>query len=306
MTSHNIKLGISPIAWNNDDMHELGADISFEQCIYEMAKAGYQGCEVGHKFPRDPVILREALSRCQLTIASAWYSLYFTEEGREQETIEGFVRHMQFLKAMDAKVIVVCECGHSIHCADQPVFEQSPVFSQQAWEKLIEGLHDIGQLAKENDMTIVYHHHMGTGIENEEEISRLMHETNPEIVSLLMDTGHLACAGANIIELLQTHGHRIRHVHLKDIRHDILQLAKQNHLSFLKAIKTGVFTVPGDGGINFTPIFDMLTQLGYQGWIIVEAEQDPKIANPLTYAIKAREFMDLSLQSLRGDMIAVT
>lgn len=291
MKLNNIKLGISPIAWSNDDMHELGADISFEQCISEMAKAGYQGCEIGHKFPRDPVILHQALSRYHLRAASAWYSLYFTEEGRQKETVDGFIKHMDFLKAINANVIVVCECGHSIHGTSLPVFEHSPVFSTHAWQKLVTGLHHIGQLAKAYDMTIAYHHHMGTGIENEEEIARLMRETDPELVSLLLDTGHLACADVDTMAVLEEHGHRIRHVHLKDIRSEILQHTKRDRLSFLNAVKAGIFTVPGDGAIPFSPIFHRLAKLAYHGWWIVEAEQDPRLANPLAYAIKAREFL---------------
>lgn len=287
----NIKLAIAPIGWSNDDLPELGGHISFEQCIQEMSAAGFEGCEVGHKFPRDPAILNSALTKHHLNIASAWYSLYFTETNREKETIDGFIVHMNFLKAMGAKVIVVCECGHSIQTKALSIFEKKPIFSDQQWQMLLNGLQHIGKLAQENNMTIVYHHHMGTGIQQQDEIDRLMSQTHPDEVSLLLDTGHLTFAGENPLTVLTTYGERIRHVHLKDIRADVLQQVENDRLSFLDAVKKGVFTVPGDGCIDFMPIFDELKNINYQGWWVVEAEQDPEKANPLIYAKKAREFL---------------
>jgi len=291
MHVEKIKLGIAPIGWSNDDMPELGAHISFEQCITEMAQANFQGCEVGHKFPRDTTLLSEALRKQQLQIASAWFSLYFTEEGRLQETVNGFIQHMNFLQAMGAKVIVVCECGHSIQGKALSLFENKPNFTDLQWENLITGLHHIGKLAQQNNMTVVYHYHMGTGVQNPVEISRLMNDTDPSLVSLLLDTGHLMYAGGNSLDVLKNVGDRVQHVHLKDIRQDVLATVKKNRCSFLDSVKQGVFTVPGDGCIEFQPIFEALFKLNYQGWWIVEAEQDPQVANPLVYAKKARNFL---------------
>lgn len=282
-----IKLGIAPIAWSNDDMPEMGADISFEQCITEMAAAGYQGCEVGHKFPRDPKVLQAALAPHRLCVSSAWYSLYFTED-REQETLTGFITHMNFLKAMGAKVIVVCECGHSVHTQPLPVFAAKPDFTRAQWQALQHGLNKIVELAKANAMQVVFHPHMGTGVQQAEEIDRLMEQSE---VSLLLDTGHLHFAGCDPLRTLQKHGKRIQHIHLKDIRPAILARVRAESLSFLEAVKAGVFTVPGDGCINFAAVFKLLHEQQYQGWWIVEAEQDPRLANPLTYAIKARTFI---------------
>ncbi len=287
----DIKLAIAPIGWSNDDMPELGAHISFEQCINEMAEAGYQGCEVGHKFPRDPDLLSAALGPRSLNIASAWYSIYFTEEGRTQASITGFIEHMNFLKAMNAKVIVVCECGHSIQGRNVPVLQRKPVFTPEQWGALIAGLHHLGKLAAANDMRIVYHHHMGTGIQSESDIDRLMLETNPDLVSLLFDTGHLCFAGHDPLVTLRKHASRIKHVHLKDCRAEILTLVKDKSLSFLEAVREGVFTVPGDGCLDFAPIFTALREANYQGWWVVEAEQDPDKATPLVYAKKARTFL---------------
>lgn len=287
----NIRLAIAPIAWSNDDMHDLGGHISFEQCIQEMALAGYEGCEVGHKFPRNPEVLHAALRPHQLQVASAWYSTYFTEPGRREETVNGFITHMNFLKSMGAKVIVVCECGHSIQGQPLPVFDSKPVFSESQWQDLTAGLHQLGELAKQQQMTIVYHHHMGTGIQQAEEIDRLMRMTKPDLVSLLLDTGHLTFAGENPLTTLKQHSRRIRHIHLKDIRKDVLQQVRERKMSFLDAVRAGVFTVPGDGCIDFAPLFQAIADMQYQGWWVVEAEQDPDKANPLTYAKMAREFV---------------
>lgn len=286
-----IKLGIAPIGWSNDDMPELGGDISFEQCIQEMSAAGFQGCEVGHKFPRDPAALAKALAPYRLSIASGWYSLYFTESGREEESIAGFDRHMRFLHAMGAKVIVVCECGHSIQGQALPVFSARPRFSEQQWQALSSGLNQIGHMAEQNDMRIVYHPHMGTGVQQADEIDRLMSQTDAENVSLLLDTGHLAYAGESPLQVLNRHRERIRHVHLKDVREHVLRQVREQGMSFLDSVRAGVFTVPGDGTIDFKPVCDTLLQMHYSGWWVVEAEQDPAKANPLLYAKMARKFL---------------
>lgn len=289
MTS--IKLAIAPIGWSNDDMPELGGHIPFEQCIDEMAIAGYEGCEVGNKFPRDTDTLKAALSTKQLSVASAWFSAYFTEPGRYTETVSHFIQHMIFLKAMGAKVIVVCECGHSIQGKAIPVFAEKPEFNAEQWDELIAGLHEIGDIAQANGMQIVYHHHMGTGVQTEEELDYLMQHTDANRVSLLFDTGHLRFAGIEPLTVLRKYGSRIKHVHLKDIRSDVLAHTRDNQLSFLDAVRAGVFTVPGDGCIDYDPLFALLNEQQYQGWWVVEAEQDPDKANPLEYAKMAREFI---------------
>ncbi len=290
MQFSNIKLAIAPIGWSNDDMPDLGAHISFEQCIHEMAEAGFAGCEVGHKFPRDPATLKAALKPHNLQVASAWFSTYFTE-GRADETVNDFITHMNFLKAMGAKVIVVCECGHSIQGQPLPVLTSKPVFSEEQWRQLTIGLARLGALANQNDMAIVYHHHMGTGVQQAHDIDRLMAETDAETVSLLLDTGHLTFAGENPLITLQKHGERIKHIHLKDIRQSVLKQVREQNLSFLDAVRAGVFTVPGDGCIDFGVLFALIGALGYQGWWVVEAEQDPEKADPLVYARMAREFL---------------
>lgn len=286
-----IELGIAPIAWTNDDLPELGGDISFEQCISEMALAGYEGCEIGNKFPKDPEKLLTQLSELNLKVAAAWFSAYLTTKPFE-ETKEAFIQHRDFLHAVGAKTIVVSEQGHSIQGnTDIAVLPNQPVFNEQEWALLTEGLEKLGDLAAEKGMKIAYHPHMGTGIQTNADIIRLMEYTDPNKVSLLYDCGHLFFAGEDVYLVLEKYMDRIEHIHLKDVRNEVLQQIEKEQGSFLHAVKSGVFTVPGDGNINFTPIFEAIKNSNYAGWVVVEAEQDPAKANPLIYAKKARTFI---------------
>lgn len=289
--SSKVKLGIAPIAWTNDDMPELGSENTFEQCVSEMALAGFTGSEVGNKYPKDTKVLKKALDLRGISIASAWFSAFLTTKPIE-ETRKAFIKHRDFLYEMGVKVIVVAEQGHSIQgMMDVPVFDKKPIFTEEEWEKLARGLEELGKLAAEKDMKVVYHHHMGTGVQTTEEIEKLMSMTDENLVYLLFDTGHLTFSGENPEEILKKYVKRIKHVHLKDIREDVLKKVKEQKLSFLQAVREGVFTVPGDGMINFEPLFKILEENNYEGWFIVEAEQDPSKANPLEYAIKARKYI---------------
>ncbi|ADK05123.1 TPA: myo-inosose-2 dehydratase [Bacillus anthracis] len=288
---NTIKLGIAPIAWTNDDMPELGAENTFEQCISEMALAGFNGSEVGNKYPRNTVVLKKSLELRNLEIASAWFSTFLTTKPIE-ETVEEFIKHRDFLHDMGAKVIVVSEQGHSIQgLMDVPLFKNKPVFTEEEWDKLADGLHHLGKLAQEKGLHIVYHHHMGTGVQTTAEIEKLMDMTDPELVSLLFDTGHLVFSGEEPLYILKKYLSRIKHVHLKDIRQEVVDIVKENELSFLQAVKNGAFTVPGDGVIGFDEVFTILANSDYKGWFVVEAEQDPALANPFEYALKARKFI---------------
>lgn len=290
-TNSQVKLAISPIGWTNDDIPELGGEVTFEQCISEMALAGFKGSEVGNKYPRDTDVLKKSLSLRSLEIASAWFSSFLTTKPFE-ETAAAFKIHRDFLHEMGANVIVVSEQGQSIQGQMRtPLFDKKPVFTDGEWTRLVNGLHQLGDLAIEKNMRIVYHHHMGTGIQTTREIARLMKETDPEKVSLLYDTGHLVLSGEDHISVLNSFIDRIHHVHLKDVRAEIAKKTKEEKLSFLQAVKSGVFTVPGDGIIDFKPVFATLDAARYDGWLVVEAEQDPAIANPFEYALKARRYI---------------
>ncbi|TAL59299.1 MAG: myo-inosose-2 dehydratase [Legionella sp.] len=287
-----IKLGIAPINWCNDDDPNLGKDISFEQCIQEMAQAGYVGTELGNKFPRDESVLKEALNHRGLQLSSAWFSTYFTEPERYDTTLSQFLDHLSFMRALGARYINVCECGHSLQDKNTPIISpEKPEFTAEQWTKLIQGLHAIGRVAYDFNIRVVYHYHAGTGIFTDNEIDQLMNNTNPELVSLLLDTGHAAFAGINPLNLIKEYGERIHYVHLKDVRSDVLQMVENEQLNFMDAVRAGVFTVPGDGSIDFPSVINALKKYNYEGWMIVEAEQDPDKANPYEYAKKAYEYL---------------
>lgn len=287
-----IQYGCAPIAWTNDDMPELGKENSFEQCISEMALAQYTGTEIGNKYPKDPIILKKYLDPRKLQVASAWFSAYLTTKPYE-ETMEAFIKHRDFLHEMGAKVIVVSEQGLSIQGEmGKNLFKEKPIFTDREWDKLTNGLNKLGELAHEKGMEIVYHHHMGTGVQTTEEIDRLMGSTDPTKVSLLYDTGHLVFSGEDLHQVYRKHQSRIKHIHFKDLREEVAREVKENEDSFLTGVKKGVFTVPGDGMIDFEPIMKVIYESDYEGWIIVEAEQDPTKANPFEYALKAKKYMD--------------
>jgi inosose dehydratase len=291
MSNQKIRLGIAPIAWTNDDMPELGKENTFEQCISEMALAGFVGTEIGNKYPKDPEVLKPYLDSRGLSVASAWFSSFLTTKPYE-ETETAFITHMNFLHAMGAKVIVVSEQGHSVQGQmETPVFAEKPVFSEEEWKLLADGLEQLGELAQAKGMAIVYHHHMGTGVQTTTEIDRLLTMTDPAKVSLLFDTGHLVFSGEDPIYIYQKYQERIKHIHFKDIREATAKQVKETNQSFLSAVKSGVFTVPGDGMIDFAPIWQEIEKSGYNGWIVVEAEQDPAKANPFDYAVKARKYI---------------
>ena len=287
-----IKLGIAPIGWTNDDMPDLGAEVTFEQCVSEMALAGYKGCEIGNKYPTKINTLRRALNLRKLKIANCWFSSFIlTKPFYEVET--DFRQKCKFLKAMGAKVIGISEQSYSIQGQmETPVFEKKYVMNDDEWNLMFMAVNRLGEIAlTEYGINLTYHHHMGTVIQTEAEIDKFMSGTNPEFVSLLFDSGHLAYCGEDYMRVLRKYIGRIKHVHLKDIRPDVVAEVKRNHLSFLQGVRKGTFTVPGDGSIDFAPIFEVIAKSGYEGWLLVEAEQDPQIANPLEYAIKARKYI---------------
>lgn len=290
LDKNKVKLGIAPIAWTNDDMPDLGAENTFEQCVSEMALAGFTGCEVGNKYPRDTAVLKKALELRGMQICNAWFSSFLTTKPYE-EVEKNFIEHITFLKEMGTKVVGISEQGHSIQGTDKPIFEAKYVMNDEEWNTLCTGINKLGKVAKDMGIKLCFHHHMGTVVQTEEEIDRLMANTDPELFGLLFDCGHLAYCGEDYMSVLNKYADRIRHVHLKDIRPEKVEQVKREHLSFLQGVRLGTFTVPGDGVIDFKPIFDVLEKTGYEGYVLVEAEQDPAIANPLEYAIKARKYI---------------
>lgn len=293
LDKNKIKLGIAPIAWTNDDLPELGAENTFEQCISEMALAGFTGSEIGNKYPKDPEVLKKALDLRGMQICNCWFSTFFTTRP-EEETIEAFKKQLDFLDQMGAKVIGCSEQGNSIQGKAVPIFgDQKPVFTDEEWNKFLAGMNKLGAIAKEKGMKCGFHHHMGTGVQTPAEIDRFMDGTS-EDVYLLFDSGHIYFSEGTqeaVDTLIDKYIKRIAHVHLKDVRDEKRQESLAKKMSFLDAVKNGTFTVPGDGNISFDHIFKVLAENDYTGWMLVEAEQDPAKANPLEYAVKAREFI---------------
>ena len=291
MNAEKIKLGIAPIGWTNDDMPDLGGEITFEQCVSEMALAGYKGCEIGNKYPKTVEGMHEYLDIRGLEIANRWFSSFILTKPFE-EVEKDFRENCEFLKGCGAKRIGASEQSYSIQGQmETPVFEKKYVMNDDEWKKFTDGLSKLGNIAKEYGITLVYHHHMGTVVQTAEEIDKMMDMCDPDAVYLLFDTGHLAYCGEDYMAVLKKYVKRIKHVHLKDIRPEIVGKVKAESLSFLQGVRLGAFTVPGDGTIDFKPVFDVLDEADYEGWMLVEAEQDPAIANPFKYAKMAREYI---------------
>ena len=284
-------LGITPTGWTNDDMPLLGDRTPFEQVVSEMALAGYQGCSVGHNFPTDIATLKAALELRGLRVSEPWASTYFTVNEMEQQTVDNFRRQLEFIKVMGGTDLVVAELGHAVHQQPVALWANKPVFDDAQWDALVAGLHRLGTIAVEQGMRLCYHHHLGTGVQYRHEVDRLMSSTDPALVNLLFDTGHLYAAGDDPLDMARAYADRIKHVHLKDIRDDILKESQRLGRSFLDSMQAGFFTVPGDGAIDFKPILQTLADAGFEGWLMVEAEQDPAKANPLLYAMKARKYL---------------
>ena len=289
LNPEKVRLAIAPIGWTNDDMPELGAENTFEQCVSEMALAGFTGSEIGNKYPQDVKVLRHKLEVRGMCICNAWFSTLFTSQPYEV-TEEAFIRHRDRLHALGARVIGASEQGNSIQGKPLNIFGDKPVYTEEEWKKVTEGFNRLGRLAVEKGMKLTCHHHMGTGVQTVEEIDRFMAETDPRYVGLLFDSGHLTFAGVDPVPVLKKYIDRIQHVHLKDVRLPIRDQARREGWSFLQAVRNGVFTVPGDGDVDFAPIFNILAEHDYEGWVVVEAEQDPAKANPFEYAQKARRY----------------
>ncbi|GAA0432873.1 myo-inosose-2 dehydratase [Virgibacillus salarius] len=290
MGKQDIQWGIAPIGWRNDDIPEIGKANTLSHLLSDIVVAGFEGTEVGGFFP-DAETLKKEIELRNLKIAGQWFSSFIVRDGIEKAS-EAFHKHCTYLKKVNAAVAVVSEQTYSIQGLAQNVFANKPTFSDEEWKQLTNGLHVLGKIANSYGLKLVYHHHLGTVVQTLEEVDRLMENTNPALVHLLYDTGHIYASDKEYMPLLEKHIDRIKHVHFKDIRDNVMQTSKENGTSFQSAFLAGMFTVPGDGGIDFKKVFDKLQEHNYCGWIVVEAEQDPEIAHPLEYAIMARKYID--------------
>lgn len=288
-----VSIGITPTSWWNDDFLDIDIGIPFEQCVSEMALAGFEGCSVGHKFPTDRDVLKAELDLRGLRVSEPWTSTYFTIEAMHDTTVANFHQSLDFIKAMGGTDIVVAELGRSVHQQPVALFANRPYFTDAQWDALASGLNEIGKIAADAGMRLCYHHHMGTGVMTRPDVDRLAAATDPELVHFLFDTGHITFAGGDALCFARDYIHRIKHVHLKNIRKPVMEKVIAENLSFRDGIELGVFTVPGDpeGFVDFDSIFEVFAENDFSGWLIVEAEQNPAVAKPLKYAKMAREYL---------------
>ena len=277
-----IKLGIAPIAWSNDDMPELGGDTPIEQCLEEASVAGFRGIELGGKFPRNPGITNFLLDKYNLKMPGGWYGSLLRTRSAEEEWAS-MQDHLNLLKLVNADVFVFADVSGSIQGDQSKKLSSRPVMEDNEFTEYCKKISDISNRLSDVGIPMSYHEHMGTIIQTEDDVDRFMNNTN-ENTFLLYDTGHLLFAQANFERVLKNYVQKINHVHCKDIRKNILENSLKNDLSFRESFLDGVFTVPGDGCIDYGPLFKILYENNYEKWLIIEAEQDPKKANPLEYA----------------------
>jgi inosose dehydratase len=278
-----ILYGTNPIAWSNDDDQRLGAHISLEQCLDDTARIGFDGIEKGHKLPTTVEGLKAALGPRGLRFISGWHStnLLVNDIDAEKAAMQPF---LDILKGMGSKVIIVCETSNAIHGNDRVALNDRPRLIEDRWRGFGAGIEALAEYAGAQGIQLVYHHHMGTIVESETEIDRLMEVTGPA-TKLLLDTGHCCLGGGDPARVAQKYMGRVGHIHAKNVRPAIMAEVRQQGLSFLEGVRRGVFTVPGDpeGGVDFAPVLKIAAEHGYQGWLVIEAEQDPEVRDPVTY-----------------------
>jgi myo-inosose-2 dehydratase len=275
-----VRIGANPIGWSNDDLRELGGATPLDTCLGEAREAGFEGMELGHKFPREAEALAAVLGRFGLDLVSGWYSAELLRRSPDEE-LRALRPHLDLLKAMGCKVLVFAETSNAIHGNRAVPLDQRPRLADGEWQEFGRRLTVVADAVLGEGLRLVYHHHMGTIVQSDADIDALMEVTGPS-VDLLLDTGHATFAGVDPAELARAYRHRISHLHAKDVRADVMARARRERLSFLDAVIAGVFTVPGDGCVDYPAVLQQLP--GYSGWVVVEAEQDPAKAHPLTYA----------------------
>ena len=289
-----IKLGMSPISWTNDDLPELGGETTLETCLSETLEAGFIGTELGGKFPKNKNELRSVLAKNNLKLISGWYSGTLINNDIEGEIVR-ITPQLNLFKDVGASVIVYGETFNTVQNKIEIPLNKRPKLNQYDINEYGIKLTKLAEHCAEQGVPLTFHHHMGTAVESEDEINKVMLSTGKD-VGLLLDTGHLYFAEGSYKNILSKFGDRINHVHTKDIRLNILKTINKSKDSFLNCVLKGVFTVPGDGVIDYEDFISRLFDTGYEGWIVVEAEQDPKKANPLKYAKKGYNSLELALK----------
>lgn len=298
------KLGIAPINWANDDLPDLGDHYSFEDIITDISSLGYESTEMGRKFPADGKVLWKKLSAKNLQLSSKFIGTHFSVAELLEAELQAFSEWVHFLLPLGVKHIIACEMGGSMHWDKNNTGENMQVnrLNEEGWESLVDGLHKAGVICKENGIELVYHPHGGTVVESPKEIDKLMAMTDPSLVHLLYDTGHVYYGEGDPLRILVNYYDRIKYVHFKDVRKSVFDEAQKNDINFRTAVRKGVFTVPGDGDIDFKPILNELLNHHYDGWVVIEAEQDPKVHDPYLHAKNAKEYVEGIVSRLRQNI----
>lgn len=280
----DVRIGINPISWSNDDLPSLGGETSLETALSEGKAIGYEGFELGNKFPREPKALANVLGKHGLACVSGWYSGRLARRTVAEE-IEAIGPHLDLLAKNGSTVMVYGEVADSIQGADAPLYQRPRFVHPAQWSEYGERLTAFGRHLLAHGVRLAYHHHMGAYVETPSDVDRLMEVTGDE-VGLLFDSGHMTFAGGDAVAMLGRHVARVCHVHCKDVRPYVIRLARNRNWSFLRSVINGAFTVPGDGAIDFPALLGILHDHGYRGWLVVEAEQDPAVAPSYEYAEK--------------------
>ncbi len=276
------KLGMSPIAWWNDDLVELSDDVSLEECLRQSRSAGFTGMEKGRRFPDDPEIMLPILRAADVTLCGGWFSGTLVDEDISVNK-DRIAPMIELFKAVNAPCIVYGEVGRSIQGKREIPLAQKPKLSDDEMKSYARKVTEFGEWCADQGMPLSYHHHMAAVVETEAELEAFMQHSGAGI-PLLLDAGHLAFAGGDVLRAIDNHHARINHVHVKDIRQSVVDGLDRSRQSFLDAVALGAFTVPGDGSLDFGAIVQRLADHGYEGWFVVEAEQDPKANPPLRMA----------------------
>lgn len=304
MKPFNVKIGINPISWMNDDLPSLGGETPLETALSEGAQIGYRGFELGNKFPKEPAALRAVLGKYNLECVSGWYSGRLADAARtvEQE-IEAVGPHLRLLAENGATVMVYGEVADAIQGQPQPLFQRPRFTSAAQWQAYADKMTAFARHTLSHGVRLSYHHHMGAYVESPADVDQLMALTGPEL-GLLFDSGHMTFGGGDAVAVLARHIARVSHVHCKDVRPAVTKMARNRDWSFLQSVMNGAFSVPGDGCIDFDGVLRLLHRHGYEGWLVVEAEQDPAVAPSYQYAEMGYLHLRELVRKIEGEEVA--
>lgn len=285
-----IRFGVSPIAWINDDMPELGGDTPLSKVLGDARDIGFAGIELGGQFPREPAQLRALLDEYGLALIGGWYSSSLLVRSASDE-IAAMADHLALLQEFGCSVFIIAETSNAIHGVRDRPLDRSPRLEKWQWAQFGERLTSVSEYVGAAGMRLAYHHHLGTVVEGQDELEQFLASTGPS-VGLTLDSGHAALGGIDPVAIIRTFPGRIAHVHCKDVRTAKFHALNDRGGSFLEGVLDGMFTVPGDGSLDYAAIMQALADINYSGWVVVEAEQDPARADP-------RAFGELGLATLK-------